>query len=100
MYVREHYKNNREYYLDKARAKRSLSIDFIAKYKEGKSCKYCGEGTACCLDFHHNGDKSFDISAARKDGMSVKALQKEIEKCELVCSNCHRKIHAGILGSK
>ena len=33
-------------------------------------------------------DKSFEIST--NSGKSLEDIKKEIEKCEIVCSNCHR----------
>ena len=54
------------------------------------------------LDLHHidPDEKSFAVSVMlRSDGNSVtyKRLQNEIEKCCVVCSNCHRGLHAGII---
>ena len=50
------------------------------------------------LDFHHldPSQKEFGISM---DGItrSWERVQKELDKCVLVCSNCHREIHAGLL---
>ena len=44
-----------------------------------------------CMDFDHiNGDKEFGISEAVGCMYSWKRILKEIEKCEIVCSNCHR----------
>jgi hypothetical protein len=42
------------------------------------------------LDFDHLRDKKYNVSRMIHDGFSWKAIQKEIEKCEVVCANCHR----------
>lgn len=70
----------------------------VDRTKSQSSCCFCGEAEACCLDFHHTGDKDKDVSyfTAVK---SVARLCDEISKCICVCSNCHRKIHAGLLDS-
>ena len=66
----------------------------IAEAKAG-GCTQCGESTPVCLDFHHVGDKDMEVS--KMWGMNDERVRKEIEKCILLCSNCHRKVHAGIL---
>ena len=63
----------------------------ILKLKQS-GCIFCGEKDPCCLDFHHIKDKQFGI--ARKPDITLKDLIKETSKCIVVCSNCHRKIHA------
>ena len=42
------------------------------------------------LDFDHVRDKEFGISRAIQNGTSLDKIVKEIEKCEIVCANCHR----------
>ena len=41
------------------------------------------------MDFDHIEDKSFNISSAL-NLQNFEDIKKEIEKCEVVCSNCHR----------
>lgn len=65
-------------------------------YKGGK-CQVCGYNRFNgALDFHHIDDmtKSFTISGK---SMSFDRLRPELDKCILVCSNCHREIHGGII---
>lgn len=62
----------------------------IKIYLSDKKCKKCGEKRIPTLDFHHISDKSFNISDGIKNGYSLNKIQKEIEKCEILCSNCHR----------
>lgn len=45
-----------------------------------------------CLDFHHLKDKEFNISNEIRN-LSIENLKKEINKCVVLCSNCHRKLH-------
>lgn len=55
-------------------------------------CKYCGEEHIACLDFHHKdpNQKLFAVSQYHKWN---KILLEEASKCEVICVNCHRKIH-------
>ena len=65
--------------------------------KSERGCYFCSERTAVCLDFHHRNtdEKGFTISKHFHRAISV--LLAEIEKCEVVCANCHRKLHADII---
>ena len=74
------------------RLKEKLKI-YILNFKRGKSCVDCGFlGRVCpqVLDFHHVGEKKFDIASHSSHILSLDKLQSEIGKCELVCANCHR----------
>lgn len=71
--------------------------NLINSVKRSNSCRICGESEVCALDFHHVSDeKEYGISEMAGN-TSLEKLQREIDKCVVVCANCHRKIHAGIL---
>ncbi|CCV12969.1 hypothetical protein MESS4_510136 [Mesorhizobium sp. STM 4661] len=54
----------------------------------------CGEDHPGCLDFHHvTDDKEVNVGDAVRLGWSIKRLMTEINKCVVMCSNCHRKHH-------
>lgn len=65
----------------------------FAEFLGGK-CFYCGIDDIECLDFHHKDPtkKEFTISQFLNK-ISDDRILDEIKKCELVCANCHRKIH-------
>ena len=67
----------------------------IEAKKEG--CLLCPEKEPACLDFHHVGKKTYAVSVVMQKSGSIKKLKEEIKKCVVVCSNCHRKLHAGLL---
>lgn len=62
-------------------------------------CNRCSEDHPACLDYHHLDPSEKDIALAQAfhDGWSIERMQKEIEKCEVLCSNCHRKEHGSVL---
>ena len=70
---------------------------FLDEYKRDRGCCYCQEREPCCLDFHHRDPtkKKFKIGEGYRCNRDKK--MKEIEKCILVCANCHRKLHKGFL---
>jgi len=51
----------------------------------------CGESAPEALEFDHRRDKVFDISHAARMGIAIPTVKQEIEKCVVMCSNCHRK---------
>lgn len=62
----------------------------LADLKQASGCVDCGEKNHIVLDFDHLKNKKYNISRMIHDGFSWKAILKEIEKCEVVCANCHR----------
>lgn len=66
-------------------------------YKGGR-CQNCGyDRCAEALEFHHieNSEKDFGISA-RGYTRSWLKIRQELDKCVLLCANCHRELHAGL----
>jgi transposase len=68
------------------------------EYKGG-SCEVCGyDKCKEALHFHHINpeDKSFGI-AANGVNHSWEKIKKELDKCIMVCANCHAEIHSGFV---
>lgn len=61
----------------------------------GNICKRCGEDDSDVLTCHHRNpdDKCFELSIAWGN-IAWDTILLELKKCDLVCSNCHLKIHA------
>lgn len=94
-YTHDHYIKNKQYYKNKAARRRRELQDWMAEQKSILKCSRCVESHAACLEFHHTDptQKDENLSTAVNRGWSVQRLISEIEKCEVVCSNCHRKLH-------
>ena len=62
---------------------------------KGGKCQECGEDHIAVLDFHHRDDTQKDnhISWMVKRKGQESKLDVELSKCDLLCSNCHRKRH-------
>lgn len=76
--------------------KRHSNRSKIIAMKKTLSCGKCGENHPACLDFHHRDPKTklFTIShATRHHIYSWETILVEIDKCDVICSNCHRKEH-------
>lgn len=102
VYGKQHYSANRQRYIDQARAiKQKLRLErtaYLIQYFKAHPCTDCGEEDPVVLEFDHLRDKAFDIGA----GLTSTSWQKlldEIEKCEVVCANCHRRRTARRRGS-
>lgn len=73
---------------------------FVGDYIRGKFCKDCGYDDWRILEFDHlpKYKKHKDISSLISGGYSIKRLEEEIKKCDIVCPNCHR--HRTLLRQK
>lgn len=93
-YAKKHYEANKELY--KTRSKKS-ALAFIEEYKQFKStlkCSSCGEDRHWCLAFHHVDPKQKESTVSKIVGLnSRKRLQEEIDKCIVLCHNCHADLH-------
>jgi len=93
-YKRSHYAANRQRYIDNAlRRKQALAAErtaYLIAYFAAHPCVDCGETDPLVLEFDHLGDKVFTIAAGLRD-RPWQAILDEIEKCEVVCANCHRR---------
>jgi hypothetical protein len=101
-YGKEHYAANRAVYIEQARVqKQRLQLErtrYLLEYFETHPCLDCGETDPVVLEFDHLRDKRFSVGQelVRRAWSSILA---EIEKCDVVCANCHRRRTARRRGS-
>lgn len=74
-------------------ARRLIAQEFVNAYKAECGCKDCANDNPIVLDFHHLGDKESSISNMITRGMPLEKIKAEIEKCVVLCANCHRIEH-------
>lgn len=74
---------------------KTLARELVQNIKTENKCKYCKESRFYCLDFHHKtpAKKKDTVSNLVRQGYSIKTILAEIKKCDIICSNCHRKQH-------
>lgn len=102
-YARQHYLDNKEVYKTRAHANNKLYkernrrniLDYLLKHP----CVDCGETDLVVLDFDHLRDKTMNVAKMVNRSTSWATILKEIDKCEVVCSNCHRRRTAARHGS-
>ena len=90
--MRQWREDNPEKYKRQYQGEFEKKRQVLADARSG-GCVKCGEPDISCLDFHHRdpGSKLGHVGEFRKFGM--KRLLAEIEKCDVLCANCHRKHH-------
>jgi transposase-like protein len=73
--------------LARARALRAQVLDHVRHHP----CVDCGEADPVVLEFDHLGEKVASISVLLSQTATCKAVEAEIARCEVVCTNCHRR---------
>jgi hypothetical protein len=94
-YQAVYYARNRELVKAKSAQIRKDRWEWFRKIKEPLCCIKCGESHPATLDFHHR-DKSkklFGIVNGIIKGKTISTILEEMSKCDVLCSNCHRKLH-------
>ena len=82
-----HIKHNRGTNKRQIERDRQYVIDHLRR----NPCVDCGSGDLRVLEFDHvRGTKLSTVSELWSSGVSIARLQAEIDKCEVVCANCHR----------
>ena len=65
----------------------------LIEYK-GSKCERCGYNKCLrALEFHHLDPNEKDFGISRCLTKSMAELKKEVDKCQLLCSNCHAEVH-------
>lgn len=100
-YNRVHYRANKQLYIDRARRRTAAIVHeraaLLVEFFRTHPCLDCGETDPLVLEFDHIGEKAFSISQGLRDRGWQRILE-EIEKCEVVCANCHRRRTASRAG--
>lgn len=92
-YQRAYYKNTLGYNEKRKKQwkERKNEIRKLVILEKDKPCADCGiKYPYYVMDFDHTRDKKFNLSVAARHQRSLKSVMEEIEKCEVVCANCHR----------
>jgi len=94
---RRQYKDRRQYLIRAVHARRKKVRQMSVEYKGGK-CEICGYSQCVeALDFHHRNKTNKDFSISSKGyTRSWKRVMEELDKCMILCANCHRELHAQV----
>jgi len=75
----------------RADRKREANHQALVAYLLDHPCVDCGEDDPIVLEFDHLRDKRVNVSALANSAVPFDRVLAEIEKCEVVCANCHRR---------
>jgi len=94
------YADRREYLIAAVHKRRKKIRQLAVEYKGGQ-CEKCGYNRCIeALEFHHSNSSGKDFSISEKGyTRSWDAVKEELNKCVLLCANCHREIHASSAAS-
>ena len=97
---RLHYRNNREVMVARAAAFKITAIhrnqEYVWEYLVKHPCVDCEEDDPVVLTFDHRdvADKVDEVCNMIRNACSLDRIQREIERCDVRCANCHlRKTH-------
>jgi hypothetical protein len=78
---------------DRKQEVRKVARTYVLAYLMTNPCTECGEDDPRVLEFHHRDEeeKYMDVSQLVAGGYSIGTIQAEINKCDVLCANCHRK---------
>lgn len=93
-YNKNHYIKNKELYKKRA-SKRTKELRlWFKEYKKELKCEICGDCRFYVLEFHHKDPTNKKESVSQLIRLSSKKyLLEEIDKCSVLCSNCHKELH-------
>ncbi len=94
-YGRDWYQKNSERVKARKAENQTRLLSWFRDYKSRLRCKHCGENDLAALDFHHRepSDKEVSITRAIHDGWGIQRVLIEVAKCDILCANCHRRLH-------
>lgn len=92
---RKWYDKYKEKIIEKNIKNKEKNLLWFNEYRKELKCVRCGENHPACLEFHHKDPKKKEYTVSRliHGTYSIKTILNEIEKCEVLCVNCHRRLH-------
>jgi len=93
---RRWYQNNKERQARRQREKRIKRREWFEEtFMKGRRCEHCAENDPIVMEFHHTDptEKEDTISKMLHKLRTKEQIAVEVEKCIMLCANCHRKEH-------
>lgn len=94
--IKKYYEETKNRQIEQVLKRRDDRKDFYINLKGGK-CEVCGfeynKENAACFDFHHLDPNKKDYEPSTAIRLKEEKAIAELDKCILVCANCHRLIH-------
>lgn len=92
IYEKLRYKNgDRKRKENNAKKSKERSRTWLWNLLQQSSCMDCGESDPIVLEFDHRDPTTKKYTVVEMVGHSISTIQAEINKCDIVCANCHRR---------
>ncbi len=91
--TRNNYHSNKEKWNETTKRNHRKRREKLQELKASLSCTKCNEQRHWLLDFHHVDPTQKDFQLSQGERYGWEKVQSEIEKCVVLCSNCHRDFH-------
>jgi heterodisulfide reductase subunit B len=93
-YSATYYSKNKDKHKALSKAYRAMAKEKWVVFKNTLSCTQCGFSHSAALDFHHTDpDKKENIISKLVSEGRFSAAMEELQKCIVLCANCHRVHH-------
>ena len=95
-YDRDYFQEHKENRMKLVSKRKQETREWFQDYLQDKKCMLCGFDHLGALEFHHRDpSKKFDTicNMVSKKGYSKAKIMIEINKCDILCANCHNILH-------
>ena len=86
------YKKSPKKYMEYNKKAKLKKRKWINDYKSRQGCSKCPEKDPRCLDFHHIDPTTKSFVIGERIKLALATIQEEVQKCIVLCANCHRKL--------
>jgi hypothetical protein len=95
LYSKKYYEKNKRQIIKNVGETRKKIAKRFAEYKATLHCTRCGQNHPATLDFHHVDRSKGDVKLYLlvRNGHFWKRIMQEVDKCVVLCANCHRIHH-------
>ena len=80
---------------EKRKLRRKINLERLQYLKSGVGCSDCGFSNPAALTFHHLRDKVDSVYRIARE-RSWDKVEEELEKCVILCANCHTIKHTEV----
>jgi len=101
----EHFYSSSKYYCKTCwnklthQKQKQKFVDYLNEFRQGIKCERCGYDKGLwALAFHHRDPSLKDFSIDKNRGKNKTELYTELDKCDVLCHNCHSEVHAEMRG--
>lgn len=95
---KKHYADNADTYKTRRTTGRAYRKDYLIALKNESGCQVCGYNRShWALDFHHLNEAEKKYTPSKLHYAGFKNIDRELENCMVLCTNCHREHHAGVI---